>query len=37
VGEREREISVGLNILEKLKLEDGLGFRNFTRMTPSDF
>ena len=30
-------VSVGLNLLEKLKLEDGMGFSNFTRMTPSDF
>jgi hypothetical protein len=29
-------ISVGLNLLEKLKLEDGTGFINFIRMTPSD-
>jgi hypothetical protein len=26
-------ISVGLNLLEQFKLEDGMGFRNFTRMT----
>jgi len=30
-------VSVGLNLSEKLKLEDGMGFRNFTRMDPSDF
>jgi hypothetical protein len=30
-------ISVGLNLLEKLKLEDGMGFRNFTRMAPKRF
>jgi hypothetical protein len=30
-------VRVGLNLLEKLKLEDVMGFTNFTRTTPSDF
>jgi hypothetical protein len=27
----------GLDLLDTLKLEDGSGFRNFIRMTPTDF
>jgi hypothetical protein len=27
----------GLDLLDTLKLEDGSGFRNFLRMTPTDF
>jgi hypothetical protein len=27
----------GLDLLDTLKLEDGSGFRNFFRMTPTDF
>lgn len=27
----------GQNLLSDLRLEDGAGFRNFTRMTPTDF
>ena len=27
----------GINLLEKLRLEDGMGFRNFTRLTATDF
>lgn len=27
----------GMNLLEKLRLEDAMGFRNFTRLTPTDF
>ena len=27
----------GCNLLSTLKLEDSMGFRNFTRLTPSDF
>jgi hypothetical protein len=30
-------ISVRLNLLKKLKLEDVMGLRNFTKMTPSNF
>ena len=26
-----------MNLLEQLKLEDGMGFRNFLRMSPADF
>lgn len=29
--------TVGLNILNTLRMEDGLVFRNFTRMTPAEF
>jgi hypothetical protein len=29
--------TLGLDLLDILKLEDGYGFRNFTQMTPTDF